>query len=171
MSENIRDRIATLIQAGKDKSSYETAGEVCKLLGEPVECLERTCVEAEGMLRRAGWEHESLQAFLERMGGLPAGVSPSGLLRFTQPKLGLVVSAAEHEHVVAKLSKDKERLDWLDQRGTLDLNWVARESSTGRGYRLHQTHQLGHATTREAIDFAQTVFSAQLPFSEANPPR
>ena len=53
---------------------------------------------------------------------------------------------------------DSERLDWLTAKGR---HWVARESETGRGYRLHQTSPADrmdrddvHRDPRAAIDAA-----------------
>lgn len=51
---------------------------------------------------------------------------------------------------------DKQRLDWLEKQGD-GSNWVARQSTTGRGYRLHNTTRMdyeGHPTVRQAIDAA-----------------
>lgn len=33
---------------------------------------------------------------------------------------------------------DGEMLDWLETQGTPGMPWVARQSMSGRGYRLHQ---------------------------------
>jgi hypothetical protein len=47
---------------------------------------------------------------------------------------------------------DKERLDFLDSKGA---NWIARDSTTGRGYRVHQDERIGRSgSAREAIDRA-----------------
>lgn len=51
---------------------------------------------------------------------------------------------------------DKQRLDWLQKQGD-GSTWVARRSTTGRGYRLHNTTGMdyaGHQTIRAAIDAA-----------------
>lgn len=49
---------------------------------------------------------------------------------------------------------DKERLDWLEKMGDHQW-WVARKSTTGRGYRLHTTSGLpAFANIRDAIDYA-----------------
>lgn len=49
---------------------------------------------------------------------------------------------------------DTERLDWLESKGNGNA-WVARESLSDRGYRLHNTTKLdGRDTVREAIDAA-----------------
>jgi hypothetical protein len=38
-----------------------------------------------------------------------------------------------------KAITDKERLDWLEEQGKITpMNWYARVSVTGRGFRLHQ---------------------------------
>ena len=60
---------------------------------------------------------------------------------------------------------DTERLDFLEGKGAPGMSWVVRESTTGRGYRLHQSphpidwEQQGAdgvgATPREAIDAAR----------------
>lgn len=48
-----------------------------------------------------------------------------------------------------KLVDDAQILDFLDAKGG---NWVARNSTTGRGYRVHQSESMGgHATARAAI--------------------
>lgn len=56
-----------------------------------------------------------------------------------------------------ELEKDKARLDWLDKQGD-GTQWVARPSTTGRGYRLHnvadRTFSGQAKTIREAIDNA-----------------
>lgn len=55
-----------------------------------------------------------------------------------------------------KLVKDKERLDFL-QKQTCDDNesgWIARVSSTGRGYRLHESSEGKTKDVRHAIDAA-----------------
>ena len=57
----------------------------------------------------------------------------------------------------AALNKDTERLDWLQQKGVKSgLGWIARESVTGRGYRLHQATADGPtwSSPRTAIDAA-----------------
>ena len=55
---------------------------------------------------------------------------------------------------------DTERLDWLTEQGKKwGVSWIARNSNTGRGYRLHQnpTTRVGEnhgLTPRDAIDAA-----------------
>lgn len=50
--------------------------------------------------------------------------------------------------------KDKERLDWLEKQSSGDP-WIARQSESGRGFRLHNTLRDGASpTAREAIDAA-----------------
>lgn len=51
--------------------------------------------------------------------------------------------------------EDTERLDFLEAQATPGLNWVCRESETGRGYRLHQGSGNESKTAREAIDRAR----------------
>lgn len=56
-------------------------------------------------------------------------------------------------------SEDTKRLDWLDKQGSsVPFGWIARGSTTGRGFRLHQepTHHFGetHQNVRDAIDAA-----------------
>lgn len=48
---------------------------------------------------------------------------------------------------------DGERLDFLQKTGMKNRGWLARQSSTGRGYRLHQDHT-GFEQVRDAIDNA-----------------
>lgn len=61
---------------------------------------------------------------------------------------------------LAALRKDRARLDFLDGMGTYPMDWYARRSSTGRGFRLHQSpvampETLGHGpNVRAAIDSA-----------------
>jgi hypothetical protein len=52
--------------------------------------------------------------------------------------------------------KDAERMDFLEGKGSSGLLWVARESATGRGYRVHQLSvgNPGEKTARAAIDAA-----------------
>lgn len=52
------------------------------------------------------------------------------------------------------LEADAERLDWLQAQGFAGLGWVARNSTTGRGYRLHQD-AAGCVRVRDAIDAAK----------------
>lgn len=54
---------------------------------------------------------------------------------------------------------DKERLDWLQARTTGYGNgWLARYSSTGRGFRIHETTFPGASRdVREAIDKAMEM--------------
>ena len=47
---------------------------------------------------------------------------------------------------------DTRRLNFLESRGC--DGWIARMSTTGRGYRLHQSHGNPFATARDAIDAA-----------------
>lgn len=64
------------------------------------------------------------------------------------------------------LRKDRERLDWLESK-TDGSSWVARESATGRGFRLHNTgrddsHQFdARSTARGAIDAAIAASPSQ----------
>lgn len=53
--------------------------------------------------------------------------------------------------------EDKARLDWLTAQSTGYGNgWIARQSTTGRGFRLHEHGGEGcHPTPREAIDAAR----------------
>lgn len=57
------------------------------------------------------------------------------------------------------MNKDTERLDWIESQ-TNGLIWIARQSTTGRGFRLHNAYstrtdsKLESATAREAIDKA-----------------
>lgn len=61
---------------------------------------------------------------------------------------------------VAELEVDAARLDWMETRPREHpaAGWVARESTTGRGYRLHTSvsreHET-HDTVRAAIDAAR----------------
>jgi hypothetical protein len=54
---------------------------------------------------------------------------------------------------------DTERLDWLQSQTTGYGNgWLARESTTGRGFRLHETeHPSATPNIRLAIDRAMRV--------------
>jgi len=51
---------------------------------------------------------------------------------------------------------DTERLDWLEEHAKgYGVGWIWRESTTGRGTRLHETSQTdAYRTPREAIDAA-----------------
>lgn len=50
------------------------------------------------------------------------------------------------------MDDSKQLLDWLEVQGVPGHGWVARHSSTGRGYRLHQTTDWpGSPTARGAI--------------------
>ena len=52
----------------------------------------------------------------------------------------------------AEACADTRRLNFLESRGC--DGWIARMSTTGRGYRLHQSHGNPFATARDAIDAA-----------------
>jgi len=55
---------------------------------------------------------------------------------------------------IASLEADRARLDFCEAQSNGDP-WVARESTTGRGFRLANSHAEPHFTTaREAIDAA-----------------
>lgn len=58
---------------------------------------------------------------------------------------------------IERLEKDAALLNFLDERAVPGIPWIARESSTGRGYRVHQDWGIGtHRTVREAIQQAMT---------------
>ena len=57
-----------------------------------------------------------------------------------------------------ELAKDKARLDWLDSMSD-GRCWEARQSTTGRGYRVHNSSG-GHKMIRDAIDHA-TLLAAK----------
>lgn len=67
-----------------------------------------------------------------------------------------------------ELLKDKERLDWLESKSN-GQHWIARQSSTGRGFRLHNTSRqsddwhIPSPTVRQAIDAAMAFEMEQLP--------
>lgn len=48
---------------------------------------------------------------------------------------------------------DTERLDWIERQTNMDA-WTARQSESGRGFRLHNTNRSKFKTAREAIDAA-----------------
>lgn len=52
------------------------------------------------------------------------------------------------------LKADAARLDFLQSQGSFVMGWTCRHSTTGRGYRLHQTADSSSATPRLAIDAA-----------------
>lgn len=72
---------------------------------------------------------------------------------------------------LAQAEKDKERLDWVELQ-TNGLVWIARQSETGRGFRLHNERPqhspmpFGY-TAREAIDRAMAVQSTPGPVSHS----
>jgi len=63
------------------------------------------------------------------------------------------------QRVVMPRFTDKELLDWLDSK-TDGSSWVARQSTTGRGFRLHNTGRddshwpIARGTARGAIEAA-----------------
>lgn len=65
--------------------------------------------------------------------------------------LGRAVERAE------AAEKDSARLDWLESQADHRLTWIARQSTTGRGLRLHQGHESDSKTAREAIDVARGI--------------
>jgi hypothetical protein len=65
--------------------------------------------------------------------------------------------ASSAQRCVAGAPTDKDRLDWLFKQGKPSgLGWTARDSTTGRGYRLHQTvdGEPSWVSPRAAIDAA-----------------
>lgn len=52
-----------------------------------------------------------------------------------------------------RYEKDYERINWIESHGD-GSGWIARESTTGRGFRVHNSNQ-SHNSLREAIDTAQ----------------
>lgn len=52
-----------------------------------------------------------------------------------------------------ELEKDAERLNFIESMG-YGIGWIARNSTTGRGYRLHNDKDGTHITARGAIDAA-----------------
>lgn len=54
---------------------------------------------------------------------------------------------------------DTELLDFLESRATPGMGWVARVSSTNRGYRLHQDPE-ANATTNVRDAIRTAAFSA-----------
>lgn len=49
-------------------------------------------------------------------------------------------------------NKDVDRINLLENSAMRGLKWVARWSTTGRGFRLHQDQNGRHETAREALD-------------------
>ena len=57
---------------------------------------------------------------------------------------------------------DTELLDFLTARGNeYGLKWMARLSTTGRGWRLHQGPSFEFETPREAIEYAAAKHKAE----------
>jgi len=49
---------------------------------------------------------------------------------------------------------DKERFDFLEKhKNGYGNGWVCRESTTGRGLRIHETSNINLHTIRDAIDY------------------
>jgi len=47
--------------------------------------------------------------------------------------------ACDLSALLDELGRDRERLDWLEsQTGDQHLGWICRDSTTGRGWRLHE---------------------------------
>ena len=69
----------------------------------------------------------------------------------------------EHQNYISdsrlkELEADKARLDFLQEQTKGYYGWILRESSQGRGMRLHETSQEGaKPTVREAIDAAMNL--------------
>jgi hypothetical protein len=63
-------------------------------------------------------------------------------------KLQRIISQQRTE--IERLLEDKARLDWLDSMSD-GRCWIARHSTTGRGFRLHND-SVGSKTVRDAID-------------------
>jgi hypothetical protein len=96
---------------------------------------------------------EALQAENERLKGVDRDAKLSAVM-FRKDRMAW---EAERDTLAAKLAAveaDAERLDWLQAQGFAGLGWVARNSTTGRGYRLHQD-AAGCVRARDAIDAAK----------------
>lgn len=67
------------------------------------------------------------------------------------------LSDLSREIELSKLRHDKEKLDFIESRDVNKLGWVVRESTTGRGFRIHTAHhrdilpEVKGQTLREAI--------------------
>ena len=55
---------------------------------------------------------------------------------------------------------DKARMDFVERMGR-NANWIARNSSTGRGYRLHNSKHGTALSARAAIDDAMNEASRE----------
>lgn len=70
----------------------------------------------------------------------------------------LVQERARLRTRLAELERDAKRLDWLHAKGE---NWIARDSTTDRGFRVHQSRREGATNIREAIDAAMTTTTGE----------
>lgn len=61
--------------------------------------------------------------------------------------------------------EDSVMLDFLDAK--TGSNWIARESVSGRGFRLHQSSDAVHATARDAIRAAMRELAPASPVSQS----
>lgn len=66
---------------------------------------------------------------------------------------------------IAELEKDEKRLDWIESQSDGSA-WIARSSTRGSGYRIHNTGKWftddpnARGTAREAIDQAMSATKA-----------
>lgn len=70
----------------------------------------------------------------------------------------VLIPAHDLQKILAErdeLKKDKERLDWVESQTNHD-EWIARQSVSGRGFRLHNTTSDDRrSSARAAIDAAK----------------
>lgn len=52
-----------------------------------------------------------------------------------------------HDKDALNSHPDTELWDWLEEQAEDGMGWVARPSTTGRGYRLHQEPKMVHGVT------------------------
>jgi len=72
------------------------------------------------------------------------------------------------EYMIARTA-DTKRLDFLENQGG-GRRWVARDSLTNRGYRLHQSNDAEYETARAAIDAAMCPLPDNATISGAKHP-
>ena len=90
---------------------------------------------------------------LERELAQAKAYSQQVVVNITEEMNGLKAGNARLLRELEELRKDKARLDWLETLA--GPGWVARWSTTGRGYRLHQCSTApASQTARQAIDAA-----------------
>lgn len=116
------------------------------------------CREVKDLRRQIEWARRALvrQKRVQPTDREGAPVTQSGLNRIMAHVDELLAEHKRLQNALEEARKDSARLDWLENQSSRYGGWIARESSTGRGYRLHETSR------REASDTARAAIDAAM---------